>query len=636
MLARDPQWEAAHLDRMDRMVERDKNNPCVIMWSLGNEAGYDVNFIKMAELAKARDTRLIHYEGAVHFENVDNSVLDTRSTMYPSLETVKDYAENPEAKKPLFLCEYSHAMGNGPGCLKDYWDLFYSSPKLIGGCIWEWYDHGLKAKRYFDKDGKQYTVPYLGAERALKALGVTDTSQMRVEEFYAYGGDFNDKPNDGNFCIDGLIYPDRTPHVGLLEAKSIYGYVRAEAVNISEGTVKLTNLYDFTNLNKFYLHWELLKDGDIVESGTVFDLDVEPHCEKIVSLPIGKVCCSHLNLSFRLKEGTPWADSGYEIVLRQLELSGECAKECCDIVNCNELSTSVENNLVHLTGFDFYHVFDLREGAFVKITKNNINMISSATTFDVWRAPTDNEMHVRRVWENWGLDRAKIKVYSTAVEHSADSCKITVEYSLGTYTIKPILHGTAVWTVSNNGVIKLSTSVKVNPYKPSGGGAPVNDEDVFLPRFGLRLTMPKDTEAVEYYGYGPNESYVDKRLSSFKGRFKTTVDSMFENYVKPQENGAHYGTDWAVVSNEHGMGLKFKSAGGFSFNASHYCSKNMTEAAHVFDLNKCEETFVNLDYKTSGVGSNSCGPMLHMPYRFLEREFTFEVEIEPVFNEDIL
>ncbi len=638
LLTRDPAWEVAHVERMVRMIERDKNNPCIIMWSLGNEAAYGQNHIKMAEFAHKRDnSRLVHYEGAIHYESIDASCLDLKSRMYPTIEEIIQFAEN-DTKLPFFMCEYSHAMGNGPGCLKDYWEAINRYPKLIGGCIWEFWDHGIWARRYFDKDGKTYTVPVLGKEKAIQALGV-DVSGMRYEEFYAYGGDFGDMPNDGNFCLDGLIYPDHSPHVGFLEAKHVYAYAAVKAVDLTKGTIKIENLFDFINLNKYYLSWELTVNGKAIETGSLFNLDIAPHEEKEFQLPyrVERKGAYHLNLSFRQKNDDEFIQSGYEMVKHQLAFNNEktCACTCACISEPLKTLVIEDQSRIDFKGLDFEYSFDLLSGYFTRIALHGKDLIKDMS-FDIWRAPTDNERTVKTSWYDMGFDQAKTKVYSAElVEQSEDRAMILVKYSLAAYIKKPVLYGSVSYTVYKEGFITVSTEVELNySAKLKAENAWALDE-LFLPRFGMKITMPKDNEEVEYFGYGPNESYVDKHVSSYKGRFLTTVDELFENYEVPQENGAHYDTDWVIISSPRGMGLKFCGCGNsFSFNASHYSSHDLEQAKHSFELNKLEETIINIDYKASGVGSNSCGPRLRKEYRMDDRKFKFEFTIKPTNKED--
>jgi beta-galactosidase len=599
MLTKDPAWEKAFVDRVQRMVERDKNHACIFMWSMGNESGYGVNHIAMAEWTRSRDnSRLVHFEGAApHYEGHEyTDCFDVESRMYASVEYMEQYALNEENKKPLFQCEYSHAMGNGPGDLKDYWDVIYKYPKLMGGCVWEWCDHGIKTQNAEGKD------------------------------FYAYGGDFGDKPNDGNFCLDGLVYPDRRPHTGLLELKNIIAPVNIEAVDLKKGSIKVTNLYDFADLAGLGLTWKVEKDGVTVQQGYIKDLTTAPHASEVVELgySLPEKCSSryYLTVSFVQNKDTFWAEKGYEVAFTQFELPVE-KSEVTENKMINPITVEQKDNMVTIEGFDFYHVFDLFEGNFTKITRNYVDMICGQPKFNIWRAPTDNDRYVKLKWMQEGYERAVMHVYDAKVTDSSEtSVEITVDFSLGGYIKLPVLHGKAVWTVDGSGEITLK--VKAN----------VREGLVFLPRFGLQLVMPEGTEEVEYFGYGPHESYVDKRHSVKKGKYLTTVDGMFENYLMPQENGSRFGTEWAIVSNEQGMGLKFTSCSEFSLNAAHYTAEDLTEAGHPYELKRRKETIVNIDYKMSGVGSNSCGPELLPQYRFDEKEFEFEVKIMPLFKED--
>lgn len=558
--------------------------------------------------------------------------------MYASVEYIEQYAQNEENKKPLFLCEYSHAMGNGPGDLKDYWDIIYKYPKLMGGCVWEWCDHGIKA---LTPDGK---------------------------EFYAYGGDFGDKPNDGNFCLDGLVYPDRTPHTGLLELKKVVAPIKIESQDLESGIIKVINLYDFIDLSHVSLFWKLEKGGCVIEQGEIYNLDIAPKQSKIFKLtynlpntpstvPSDELSDElsnelyerhynpyykyYLTVSCIQKIDTLWCRKGHEITFEQFKLpvfraqyidttcnsantnaSVYIIKEICinEKLNIPGIKVIQEGYSVTVDGFDFCYIFDIYEGTFVKISKNYLDMIKEPLKFNIWRAPTDNDRNIKHKWIAEGYDRSTMRVYDAKITNQTNiSVEISVDFSLGGYTKMPILQGKAVWTVDCTGKIFLKVSAKVR------------DELIFLPRFGLQLTMPEGNGEVEYFGYGPHESYIDKCQSVRKGKYLTTVDEMFENYLMPQENGSRFGTEWAIISNEQGMGLKFIGCPEFSFNASYYTPEDLTVAQHPHELQKRKETIVNIDYKMSGVGSNSCGPELLKKYRFDKKVFKFNLKFIPVF-----
>ncbi|MBB6669481.1 glycoside hydrolase family 2 TIM barrel-domain containing protein [Cohnella nanjingensis] len=600
-LSNNPDWQASFLDRAVRMVERDKNHPCVVMWSLGNESGYGANHIAMAEWTKRRDLSIpVHYEGAAPNNKGDANTegLDVVSRMYASVQDIEAYAQDEAQRKPLFLCEYSHAMGNGPGDLMDYWDAIYRHPKLMGGCVWEWCDHGIRTQT---DDGTR---------------------------FYAYGGDFGDRPNDGNFCIDGLVAPDRTPHTGLLELKQVLTPVRFEAHDLRKGTIQVTNLYDFIGLAHIGVHWKIEEDGQLVQQGQLDLIEAAPHGSRLVTIPYSLPDASSsrytLTLSCWLKEQTFWAEPGYEISFAQFDLPVPRVNEAGDDARRRfPLQAHQEGDLLTIEGIDFCHRFDLHAGMVAKISKHGVDMLHSPVRFNVWRAPIDNDMHVKEKWTDVGYDRAIPKTYRCEW-HQADASTVEIrsEFSLGGVSKFTLLRGIAVWRVNGAGEIAFQANVEVGEKQP------------YLPRFGLQLTMPQGTEEVEYYGNGPHESYVDKRQSVKKGRYLLTVDDMFENYIMPQENGSRYGTEWAIVSNELGMGLKITAEDSFSLNAAHFTPEDLTAADHHYKLARRKETIVHLDYKMSGVGSNSCGPELAEPYRLNEKAFRFSLVLTPVFKED--
>ena len=630
-LANDPIWADAYLDRMARMVERDKNAACVVMWSLGNEAGYGVNHDRMAAWALERDPdRLTHYEGANMHQTDEEDFFSIRSYMYPHLEWFKEYAEDDTKKRPYFLCEYSHAMGTGPGDLWDYWQIINKTPKYIGGCIWEFWDHGLAAKRFTDDNGNEYTFPARGYKKALERLGFSkkEINEMKSFDFVAYGGDFGDKPHDWNFCLDGLVFNDRTPHTGFKEAKAVYAYARLENKDIKNGLIRVCNDYDFINLSHLYLSWTLEMGGEVLASGFVMDLITKPHETEIIKLnfdlPKNNGFCA-LNYKFLYKNNNAWAYHGLEMANGQIVICDEITRLSIPIKPSKKIKATHERNNLHICSEDFHHIFDLRKGAFTKISRNDVDFITAPVTFDVWRAPTDNDRNVKDKWRGWGLDRIQTKIYEVSWEINENKCLIKTKYALGSYSEAPILRGEAIWTIDSTGKINLVTDVNIDEYKH------LHEKQLFLPRFGLKFVMPSGSEEVEYFGYGPNESYQDMRRSSYKSLFKTTVNDMFVNQTFPQENGARYSVDYAIVNDNRKMGIVFECGEKpFSLSCSHYSNEDLDKAMHPFNLTKLEETIVNIDYRNSAIGSNSCGPDLFSAYRFDEREFRFDVSFTPV------
>ena len=602
-IAADPVFEKAFVDRMQLMVERDKNFPCIFMWSLGNESGHGINHVKMAEWARKRDgSRLLHYEGATGWgkNELDSSYVDVYSRMYPSISEMEELVLHDEKeKRPYILCEYCHAMGNGPGDLKDYWDLMYRYPRFSGGFVWEWTDHAMKTK----------------------------TSESI--EYYAYGGDFGDEPNDGNFCVDGLLYPDRTPHTGLLELKNIIKPVRTEAIDLKEGVIRVTNLYDFRDLSSVTLNWVLERDGEAVVSGEIASLDIKPQQAEQITLPYlypikadGKY---FLTISYSQNAYTPWADKGYEIGFDQFELPmGVIEKLFIEKEQLPEIQVAETERSIHISGTDYEYIFDKAAGAFVQLEYRGLNLLSSSPQFNVWRAPTDNDRGIRHKWEEEGYHRLSSRVYSVDVTCiTPKEVVIRAVLSLGGYIRKPVMKLACTWTVYGNGEIVFDSKAEIREGIP------------FLPRFGLQFTMPEGNERVEYFGYGPHESYIDKHHSTRKGRFVSTVDGMHENYLFPQENGSHYKTDWAVVSNIRGIGLLFIGMEDFSLNVSHYTPQDLTDANHPHELKKRKETVVHIDYGMSGLGSNSCGPELLPQYCMSDTGLNFRFRFMPICKEDI-
>ncbi|MBP7176862.1 MAG: DUF4981 domain-containing protein [Thermoclostridium sp.] len=600
-LASDPVYKNAFLDRMQRMVERDKNHPCVVMWSLGNESGFGQNHICMAEWAKSRDnSRLIHYEGAFSQTTpkiADDTCLDVYSNMYTEPSDLEQMIlSNQDEIRPVLLCEFSHAMGNGPGDLKAYWDLFYRYPKLAGGFVWEWTDHSIRIR----------------------------TPEGR--EHFAYGGDFGDQPNDGNFCIDGLVYPDRRPHTGLMELKQVIAPVRVNALDVAAGRFKVTNLYDFIDLSHLVLNWKIEKDGIYTDGGTLDPLPVAPHESVEVTLPYEM--SSELNgrvfllVWFTTRKDSPWADRGHRVCQFQFELPVICLKQSVYVSEMNALVLNESNHSLTVAGADFKYVLDKSTGMFSELNYNGVQLICKQPRLNLWRAPTDNDRYIRKSWEDEGYERIVPHIYSVSINRPHDR-KVTVccSYSLGGTIKKPVIRGELKWTIWGSGDILLDIQAELREGLP------------FLPRFGLQLMMPEGNERVQYFGFGPHESYADKHQSTLKSRFLAMVGHMHEDYIMPQENGSHYGTEWAVVTGLTGIGLLFAGMDDFSFNVSHYTPEDLTEATHDIELKPRKETIVNLDYKMSGIGSNSCGPALAKQYRLDETKIRFALRMKPVGTE---
>ena len=597
-LSRSPEWEGEYVDRVQRMVERDKNHPCVIFWSLGNESGWGQNHVAMHTWIKSRDTsRIVHYEGANYDYNDGKylrDVTDIESRMYPNPTWCDNYCKDAERDEPLFLCEYSHAMGNGPGDLRDYWEVIEANDNFFGGCVWEFIDHSVAI-------GDKYGDPS-----------------------FTYGGDFGDHPNDGNFCVDGLVYPDRRVHTGLEELKQAIMPVAVREVK--PGTVAIKSRRYFKSMNDISMAWTVKVDGKAVKSGVHPNLDIAPEAEEVFEIVPENELPAHgtvtLDLSFRQNKPTEWADVGYEVGFAQFIYErAEKVKaapalypvELCE--NREEYTVTVGETVYKISKFS---------GMITDICDNGEHLITKPVVPQIWRAPTDNDRNVQWDWRNSSLHNAKVKCYSTeVVKADENEAVILSKISLAAAPNEVVLRADVTYTVKYGMGIKIACDVKWNVQKKH------------YPRFGMRLTMPEGAEQMRYFGYGPNESYVDKRLASKLGEYKSTVTENYEPYVFPQENSSHWGCRWADVHTVAGHGFLFTSCEPFSFNASHFSPEQLTETRHHYELKREPETTVMLDMRMDGIGSNSCGPELAEKYRFNETEFSSSVTIKPVFAAEV-
>ncbi len=586
-LCHDATYEESIVDRIKRCVERDKNNACVVLWSLGNESGYGPNLEKAAAWIKEFDKdMLVHFESSIYqmigYEN-DLTNIDVFSRMYAPAEFTENYMEMLD--KPYVLCEFVHAMGNGPGDIEDYILEMYKHDGFTGGFVWEWCDHAV----------------YMGKTTEGK------------EKFY-YGGDWNEIPNEGNFCMDGLVFPDRNAHTGLLEWKNAIRPARAELVDAEKGIIKISNKLDFLNLGELATaYYELSLDGNTIEIGDIEDLDIPAKTEKEIvlgyTLPTqGDV---RLRIVYLQKEDAPFVDEGAELGFDQLIIKEATYIEAVPVKGKVDF---IENDLyVNVSSDKFSYRFNKLTGTFDKMVKDNMTITDKAIEYNIWRAPTDNDRVIRQKWEKAGYDRHTVRTYSTETVAKDGVVSITSVLSISAVYIQRILNITAEWVVDYEG------NVKVNLKAIKTEGLP------FLPRFGLRMFLPQDFSAVEYLGYGPYESYIDKRRASYYARFVDEVSNMHEDYIKPQENGTHWGTTEFTAST--GCGYKVNVKGDkFSFNYSEYTQEELATKAHNYELEKCGCNVLCLDAAMSGIGSGSCGPQLVEKYQanFSEIDFTFD------------
>ena len=593
-LARDPRFAAAIMDRVQRNVIRDKNCPAIIFWSLGNEAGYGVNYDAAAQWVKKYDpTRLTHYEGAHNQPKGDpagQDALDVYSRMYPSVAEIDSYFSDGKVKKPYVLCEYIHAMGNGPGDAEDYWEMMEKHPGLCGGFVWEWCDHAV----YMGKtpDGKKK---------------------------YFYGGDFGEFPHDANFCMDGLVYPDRRPHTGLKEYQNVIRPIRAREKDAAKGEIIFTSTLDFADAKDVLtVAYAVTKDGDVVQSGVVPNFSVDARGEKAYTLsydvPSEGDC--FLNITYKANGSHPLIPAG--TVLGRDQFTLRRRERTLPALVSGKVEVAQDHRYVTVTGPSFRYRFDVRTGAFDQLVVNNRSLITEPMLLNIWRAPTDNDRNLKNDWKKAGYDRAIQRAYETACEVKDGLGVITCSLSLAPIYLQPVLQVKARYVIGKDGTIDCSFECKKDEYMPS------------LPRFGLRLSLPQDMQDARYLGYGPYESYVDKRRASFMCVFSTTPDKNHEDYLRPQENGSHFGCAYAEVKAYDGFGLRAESETDFSFQLSPYTQEELTKKAHNFELQKAAGPVLCLDYKLNGIGSNSCGPKLLEKYAFDEKEFTYALRLRPL------
>ncbi len=597
-LSDNPAWENEYVDRAQRMVERDKNHPCVVFWSLGNESSWGCCHKAMYKWIKSRDTsRIVHYEGAHSGYNNGEylrDITDVESRMYASPQWCDEYCANAEKDVPLFLCEYSHAMGNGPGDLADYWEIIEKHDKFFGGCVWEFTDHSVAINdRYSDPD-------------------------------FTYGGDFGDHPHDGNFCVDGLVYPDRRVHTGLEELKQVVMPMFVDEVK--PGTVKIKSRRFFTCLCDISMAWTVKVDGKPVMSGVKPSLEIAPESEAEIVLLEESELPAHgivtVDLSFRQNKPTAWAEAGYEIGFKQFVYDKTEAHPAAPALYPVALTENREEYTV-TTGETVYKISKF-SGMITDICDNGEHLITEPIVPQIWRAPTDNDRNVQWDWRNSGFHEAKVKCYSTeVVKADENEAVILAKISLGAAPNEVILHADITYTVKYAMGIKIGCDVKWNVEKRH------------YPRFGMRLTMPEGSEQMRYFGYGPMESYSDKKLAAKLGEYKSTVTENYEPYVFPQENSSHWGCRWADVHTVAGHGFLFTSCEPFSFNASHFTPEQLTKTRHHYELKRNPETTVILDMRMDGIGSNSCGPELAEKYRFADKEFSSSVTIKPMFAAEV-
>ncbi|MBQ7346848.1 MAG: DUF4981 domain-containing protein [Clostridia bacterium] len=623
-LTDNPAWSQAYLDRAERMFERDKNHACILMWSVGNESGTGLNHRLMSEYFHRRAPGcIVHCEDASRRadtlynkalgkeKRIDYDYIDIESGMYLRLKddlplgkatqcSVPFYLTNKSVTKPLFLCEYSHAMGNGPGDLEAYWEQIYKHDNFFGGCVWEMTDHSVD----------------------IGSVG---------KPAYIYGGDLGNVPHDSNFCVDGMFYPDRRPHTGMLEYKNVLRPCRVTSFDLDKKTITLRNLRYFTDLSDLDLIWTVERNGKIIRQGRIASLGVKPQYSHAYALPLGDLeeldgFC-YLNLSFCSNVAHPWADMGHEFGFEQIELPAAAMSKVSQKMLRATFAAEETDGTVRVTDGSTTWTIDRNHGLLSSIVSDGKELLTSPVEPTIWRAPTDNDRRIKREWTAAGFDRMKLHCYNCKTTNTNENTiTVSADLSMGAIAKRPALHLTVNYVFTRGEGVTIKTDAKVVEGLP------------FLPRFGFTFQMPSDFEHLRYFGRGPVESYEDKCHASHIGLFETTVTAHFEPYVRPQENMAHTETRWMENSTVAGQALlaaNTEENKQFSFNCSHFTTEQLTGTAHDYELVPLAETVVHIDYRHSGIGSNSCGPALDEQYRLDETEFSFAFRLLPVFKNNV-
>ena len=598
-IADDPVWEEAIVDRVKLMVERDKNRFCIVMWSMGNESAYGCNFEKALEWTKNYDPdRITQYESARYRnydETYDYSNLDVYSRMYPALSEIQEYLDK-DGSKPFLLVEYCHSMGNGPGDFEDYFQMIQDNDKMCGGFVWEWCDHAI-------------------------AHGTAENGKT----IYAYGGDHGEEIHDGNFCMDGLVYPDRTVHTGLLEYKNVYRPARVISYDKESGELVLHNYMDFDDLKDYVkISYELTQDGLVISKGKLPEVSAAPHSEGKINLKInvpesGKC---YLKFIYHLKKELPLLDEDHILGFDEIEVSQKDAK--CQLaekwvektVTDSELQVSEDDTQIHIKGREFAYTIDRRTALFTEMKFAGREYLNHPMELNIWRAPTDNDMYIKSEWKKAHYDKAYTRAYTTEVVQGKHGVKITSHASVVAETVQKILDVTITWKIEAAGKIDADIAVTKD------------DEFPDLPRFGVRMFLDKKLSAARYFGMGPQESYCDKHQAASHGLYHANVDDLHEDYIRPQENGSHYDCEYVELNNSR-YGIVVSAENAFSFNASYYTQEELEKKTHNYELTESDSVVFCVDYALNGIGSNSCGPVVLDQYRFDDVLFRFQFTLIP-------
>ena len=598
-IADDPVWEEAIVDRVKLMVERDKNRFCIVMWSMGNESAYGCNFEKALEWTKNFDPdRITQYESARYRnydETYDYSNLDVYSRMYPALSEIQEYLDK-DGSKPFLLVEYCHSMGNGPGDFEDYFQMIQDNDKMCGGFVWEWCDHAI-------------------------AHGTAENGKT----IYAYGGDHGEEIHDGNFCMDGLVYPDRTVHTGLLEYKNVYRPVRVVSYDKESGELVLHNYMDFDDLKDYVkISYELTQDGLVISKGILSEFSVASHGEGKtnlkISVPENGKC--YLKLIYYLKKEMPLLEENHILGFDEIEVSQKDAK--CQLAEKwlektatdSELQVNENDTQIHIKGREFAYTIDRRTALFTEMKFAGREYLNHPMELNIWRAPTDNDMYIKAEWKKAHYDKAYTRAYTTEVVQGKHGVKIVSHASVVAETVQKILDVTITWKIDASGKIDADIEATKDGEFPD------------LPRFGVRMFLDKKLSDARYFGMGPQESYRDKHQAASHGLYRANVRDLHEDYIRPQENGSHYDCGYVELNNSR-YGIVASAEKAFSFNASYYTQEELEKKTHNYELTESDSLVFCVDYALNGIGSNSCGPVVLEQYRFDDVLFRFQFTLIP-------
>jgi beta-galactosidase len=618
-IADKPEWEAAHLDRLHRMVERDKNHPSVIIWSMGNEAGDGHNFLNGYNLIKGRDnTRPVQYERAEKSTNAPERHTDIWCPMYARIEYLEKYAQDEKNDRPLIMCEYAHAMGNSTGNFQDYWDVIEKYPKLQGGFIWDWVDQGLLM-----------------------------TSESG-EKYWGYGGDFGPEGirSDGNFCLNGLVWPDRTPHPGLYEVKKVYQYIGFKPVDLAKGIISVQNKYDFTNLSDFNFDWEMVADGKIIQSGKFKIPSLEPGKLTEITIPLEKteaVPGTEYFLNVKASRADEWnyvpEDHVYATGQFKLPFEGKAVAASVDPLAL--LQTSTRDNKLEVSGKDIKLTFDLSTGILGSFQSKGKELLLKGPLADFWRPPTDNDYGNRMdrrcaVWKKAG-ERMKV-VKADISQPEMGKVVVSFRYDIAGLDSQKIAGYSSVYTIYGSGDVVVKNSFnKVSSKIPE------------IPRMGMQLQLRDEYSNLKWFGRGPHENYADRWTSAEVGLYESTVKDQYVPYIRPQENGYKTDTRWITLTDDDGSGLLVSGLPLFCFEAlnnihddfespgklSDYRKDAKTANTHTIDVRPRDLVNLNIDLGQMGVGGDdSWGAPVHEKYRLKEDKYEYSFRFRAITKED--